>query len=343
MRLLTFATLDRPLARLGIELEVAGTSVVVNAQQAYERTLLQAMSAAMAARFAAALIPNDMRQMLEGGDDSLRALRTVHAYAVDQLRAEEDVSCWARQGLAVNTNTVVALPPVAKPGKILAVGSNFSQQPVSEAGRSVPVVFAKLPNCLVPNRATVGIPAEVDDVDFEGELVAIIGRPGHGLTAESALDYVAGYTIVNDLTRRNLLADERARGAILFGKNFVGSAPCGPVLVTSDEIPDPQRLTIRVTRNCVTDSQAPTSEMVWTVAELVALCSQIPLEPGDLIMTGAPKRPAGSSAAPCLADGDRVAINIPPVGELVTTFARPAPAVGSDRQSTSHLARTKGH
>ena len=321
VRLLSYATTDLPDPRVGIEVDVGGISVVVAAQKAYARTLSDAMRPEMAARFAAALVPDDMTQVLAGGDDSLRALRTVQAYAREQLRTPADVAEWSRLRLTVEGHHLVRFPPVPRPGKILGVGSNYPSADDGGLRPETPVVFATFSLCLAADQATVTAPADADDLDFEGELAVVIGRPGTDIRVEDALRHVAGYTIANDLTRRRVLADERQRGAILFGKNFVGSAPCGPVLVTSDEIPNPQALTIDVSCNGIPDSSAATAAMLRSVAELIATCSRVPLEAGDLILTGAPKRPPGATAHR-LEDHDRLVVRIPPIGDLVTTVGR---------------------
>ena len=320
MRLLSFRTAGASRQRIGLEVKADAQQVVVDARRAYACALEDAMPTELALRFAGALIPGDMAAMLAGGEDGLRALRTAHKYAEDALRSNPDVRAWIDHGLVVDAARIERLAPVPRPGKILAVGSNYPSATLATSAVSSgrPVFFTKLALGLIGHDASIIREEDVDDLDFEGELAVVIGRPGRNIPVEAALEHVVGYSIANDLTRRQVLADERKQGNILFGKSFPGALPCGPVLVTSDEIDDPQQLTIEVRRNGKFDSGAATSIMLRTVAELVTACSKVPLDPGDMILTGAPKRPGGHAAVP-LRGGDRITVNISPIGELITT------------------------
>jgi acylpyruvate hydrolase len=154
-------------------------------------------------------------------------------------------------------------------------------------------------------------------VDFEGELVAVIGRRGRGIPEARALDYVAGYTIFNDISIRDF---QRRTSQWMLGKNFDRSGPLGPALVTRDEIPDPQRLTLTVDVSGERMQEAHTGIMIFSVAHLIAYVSQaLTLEPGDLIATGTPSGVGFARKPPrWLRAGDVVRVSISQLGVLET-------------------------
>ncbi len=190
--------------------------------------------------------------------------------------------------------------PVQRPGKIVAVGRNYmdhvreGQEIWAKRGKTVeipafPSAFAKFPSSLSGPYDPVQIPAGLDDIDYEIELAVVIGRPALNVTVEVALDHVAGYCICNDLAARGIQRREmEAQIGITLAKNFPGFAPMGPWLTTADEIPDPQRLDLRLDVDGDVRQQANTSDMMFPVAELISYFSQVGLETGDILITGTP-------------------------------------------------------
>lgn len=215
------------------------------------------------------------------------------------------------------------MAPVPRPGKIICVGLNYRDH-AAETGKplpSEPILFAKFTNSVVGDNATVVMPPASEEVDWEAELGVVIGRRASRVSVDDALDYVAGYTCMNDLSARDL---QRSGVQWTRGKAIDGFLPMGPALVTRDEIPDPQALTISCTLNGEIVQESSTKEMVFGVAELISFISQtLTLEPGDCIATGTPPGVGMAKSPPrFLVAGDVLTVEIEHVGRLTTTMAR---------------------
>jgi 2-keto-4-pentenoate hydratase/2-oxohepta-3-ene-1,7-dioic acid hydratase in catechol pathway len=214
---------------------------------------------------------------------------------------------------------VELLAPVPRPGKIAAAGVNYRShgEEQNKEPPDHPVLFAKFASAVVGNGADIRwSPALTQAVDFEAELAVVIGRTCRRVDAASALDYVAGYTCLNDVSARDLQYSDKQ---FVRGKSLDTFCPMGPWLVTADEIQDPQALGIRCLVNGQVMQDASTGDMVFDVATLVSFCSQaFTLEPGDVIATGTPSG-VGWYREPkrMLRDGDVVEVEIERVGRLV--------------------------
>jgi 2-keto-4-pentenoate hydratase/2-oxohepta-3-ene-1,7-dioic acid hydratase in catechol pathway len=255
-------------------------------------------------------LPGTMADLLAGLPPSLdRLRRLVDGGAVDAYLDSEGMP------LA----SVELLSPVSRPGKIVAIGLNYRSH-AEEGGReppAAPVIFAKFNTAVIASGADVTWDARLtQQVDYEAELAAVIGRPARNVSAEAALDYVVGYTCLNDVSARDLQAADRQ---FTRAKSLDTFCPIGPALVTTDEVGDPQSLQIRSIVNGEVRQDASTSDMVVGVAELVAFCSRaFTLEPGDVIATGTPAGVGLYRKPPVfLGDGAEVAIEIEKVGRLV--------------------------
>ncbi len=247
--------------------------------------------------------PTSSTQLVRGGEAMLERIRT--ALPTAQTRSLDDVA----YGSAVDD------PPV-----ILAIGLNYAAHS-SELGLktdSAPTVFTLWPNSLTGHGATTSWPRELSEaVDYEAELGVIVGAAGKNLTEADALDHVWGYTVVNDITARNVQFSEAQWCRC---KSFDGFTPTGPLLVTADEVPDPQDLHIWTVVDGHMVQDGSTGQMVRSVAKLVAHLSQsITLQPGTLISTGSPGG-AGYSRDPqiFLRDRSTVTVGIDGLGELTT-------------------------
>ncbi|HET9420162.1 MAG TPA: fumarylacetoacetate hydrolase family protein [Nocardioides sp.] len=217
------------------------------------------------------------------------------------------------------------LAPVPAPGKIICVGLNYRDH-AAETGKPIPsepVLFAKFANSVVGGGSRVAIPAATAEADWEAELGVVIGREATRVPVEKALAHVAGYLCANDLSARDL---QRSGGQWTRGKAIDGFLPLGPMLVTADEVPDPQRLSIRCTLNGEVVQDSSTSEMIFGVADLVSVISQtITLVPGDVIVTGTPPGVGMAMTPPrFLREGDVLEVEIERLGRLVTTMVGPA-------------------
>ncbi len=203
------------------------------------------------------------------------------------------------------------------PRSIICVGLNYKDH-AAEGGVKVPerpVLFAKLPSSVIGPGEPIILPPETNEVDYEAELAVVIGRRCKGVAADQALDYVAGYTSLNDVSARDF---QRGDGQWVRAKSQDTFCPFGPYLVTRDEICDPQRLAIRCLVNGRALQSSNTNKMIFSVAEIIAFTSRgITLEPGDIISTGTPHGVGFARKPPVfLRDGDEVVVEVEKVGRL---------------------------
>ena len=252
-----------------------------------------------------------------GTPQSLRSFINESADALGFLHACADPASRHVQPIR-RVADVQLLPPVTDPLKIVAVGMNYVDhcQEQNVDPPKVPVLFAKFPTSLVGMEGEIRWDSSLTKkVDLEAELGVVIGRRAFRVTAEEAMDYVLGYTIVNDVTARDLQFGD---GQWVRGKSLDTFCPVGPWIVTRDEIPDPHRLAISSTVNGRVWQNSSTAHMVFRIPQLVSFISQgITLEPGDLIATGTPAGVGVFRKPPLyLKDGDEVAIRIERIGEL---------------------------
>ncbi len=251
--------------------------------------------------------PWTMARLLASVDDSLAAIRA--ALSGGHVAARRDPA------------TLRLLPPVVRPGKIIAVGRNYREH-AAEEGASVaedPILFTKFGSALVGDRADIVWRAsDTGQVDYEAELAVVIGRIARDVPIDQALDHVLGYTCLDDVSARDL---QFADGQWVRGKSLDTFCPIGPWVVTTDEIPDPDALPIRCLVNGEVLQDANTSEMVHDVPTLIAFCSRfMTLEPGDVIATGTPAGVGVFRAPPrFLGDGDEVVVEIGGIGRLTNT------------------------
>jgi 2-keto-4-pentenoate hydratase/2-oxohepta-3-ene-1,7-dioic acid hydratase in catechol pathway len=211
-----------------------------------------------------------------------------------------------------------ALVAPLRPGKVVAIGLNYRDH-VRETGMELPgrpLVFAKFPSSVIGPGAPIEIdPALTARVDWEVELAVVIGRRIRRLSRENALDAVYGYTVGNDISARDV---QFADGQWTRGKSFDSFCPLGPLVVTADEVPDPQALSLETTVNGERMQASSTAEMVFGVAELIEFCSAaFTLEPGDVILTGTPWGCGEFMNPPrSLKAGDEVVVSVRGVGSL---------------------------
>ncbi len=217
-------------------------------------------------------------------------------------------------------NAVKLLPPVPDPSKILCIGLNYRDHAI-EGGKAIPtepVLFGKFPNTLIAHGDAIQIPKVSQKVDYEAELVIVIGKTGkHIPNDKSAFDYVGGYTCGHDVSGR----DWQFRGEEkqwIIGKTFDTFAPTGPVIVTADEPIDPHNLKISLRLNGETLQNSSTKEFIFGVPHLLNFLSQVvTLEPGDLIFTGTPPGVGIARKPPILLKpGDVAEVEIEGIGTL---------------------------
>jgi 2-keto-4-pentenoate hydratase/2-oxohepta-3-ene-1,7-dioic acid hydratase in catechol pathway len=218
-------------------------------------------------------------------------------------------------------SAVQLLPPIPDPEKIVCIGLNYRRH-AAEVGVTelpeMPTIFAKYANALVPDGATVQVPTA--KTDYEAEVAFVVGKRAKDVGEAEALDYVAGYMLLNDLSARDL---QGATPQWMPGKVFDGSAPCGPHLVTPDEAGPPDRIEIGLTLSGEEMQSGATDDLIFSVPQLVAQLSRLmTLEPGDVVSTGTPEGVGmGRKPRVWLADGDEVVISSPTLGRLTTRIS----------------------
>jgi acylpyruvate hydrolase len=219
------------------------------------------------------------------------------------------------QGLALADVTLKA--PIPQPGKIICIGQNYLAH-AHESNASAPpfpIIFAKYNNSVIAHGEPIVIPAAVEKPDYEGELAVVIGRRGRNIPEAEALDYVAGYMPLNDVSARDW---QGRTSQWVLGKTPDTFCPMGPALVTADEIPDVQNLSLRTVIGDEVLQQGHTSLMIFSVAHLIWDMSRVmTLEPGDVIATGTPAGIGAARTPPrWLRPGDVVRIEIEKIGVL---------------------------
>jgi len=207
--------------------------------------------------------------------------------------------------------------PIDRPGKIICVGLNYRDH-AEEQGTALPeapLLFAKWQNTLIGPGDPIVIPPVVTKCDYEAELGVVIGAQVRDVSAENALEAVAGYVCVNDVSARDL---QFADGQWTRGKSPDTFCPVGPALVSRDDIPDPQTLPIRAILNGATVQESTTANMIFGVADVIAYVTRtITLEPGDLIATGTPAGVGAFRDPPLfMKPGDEITIEIDGIGSL---------------------------
>jgi 2-keto-4-pentenoate hydratase/2-oxohepta-3-ene-1,7-dioic acid hydratase in catechol pathway len=266
----------------------------------------------------AALLVNNEYVDLHATDPGLPAtVRQLLAAPVELRRAAEV----AKQPHAVRypAGSVKLLPPVPDPQKIVCLGLNYSDH-AAETNAKIPqdpILFSKYATALIGPDEPIVLPPISNEVDFEAELVIVIGKRGRNLTPEAALQHVAGYTVGHDVSARDWQLKKDGKQWMV-GKTFDTFAPCGPVLVTADEVPDPHNLAIRLRLNGTTMQDSNTGKMIFKVGQVVSHLSKIfTIEPGDLVYTGTPPGVGVARKPPVyLKAGDVVEIEIEGLGVL---------------------------
>ncbi|MGZ5339204.1 MAG: fumarylacetoacetate hydrolase family protein [Thermoleophilaceae bacterium] len=225
-------------------------------------------------------------------------------------------------GEGVPLEQVELLAPIERPAKIICIGLNYRAH-AEEAGKEAPqtpTIFAKFANALRAPGATVELPRFSKKVDYEAEVAFVISDRCKDVAADEAMDHIAGYTLLNDLSARDF---QFKTPQWMPGKVFDGAAPCGPALVTPDEAGPHDAIEIELRLNGELMQSSSTADLVHSIPELVAYLSMLmTLEPGDLVATGTPEG-VGSMRDPqvWLKPGDHVAISSPQLGVLETTLA----------------------
>jgi acylpyruvate hydrolase len=246
-------------------------------------------------------IPADILAFLEAGDSASQLAQAAVNSATQ----------------TIPLSSVKLLAPIPRPGKILCIGLNYSDH-AAESGQPVPkfpVVFAKYTNTVISHGDEIVLPRVSKEVDYEAELGFVIGKRGRYIPEADALQYVAGYLPINDVSARDY---QTRTSQWTMGKTFDTFAPMGPALVTADEVPDPHNLRIRLTIGDDVLQDSNTDKLIFGIPQLVASLSEVmTLEPGDVVSTGTPPGVGFAKKPPrFLKPGDVVSVSIQHLGTL---------------------------
>jgi len=266
--------------------------------------------------------PRTMLELIQGGDSAWALARDAWAYGrglVDQQAIEE----LAKRRLAYPLKRARLLAPIVAPARnVFCLGRNYADH-AAERGAAVPehpVYFTKPDTAVVGPGDDIVHHAVTKELDYEVELAVVIGIGGRDIARADALSHVFGYTVVNDVTARDL---QQRHNQWFKGKSLDTFCPMGPVLVTADEIPDPQALGISLRVNGQVRQSSHTSKMIFPVAQCIEVLSQaMTLKPGDVIATGTPDG-VGAATGNFLKAGDRIEAEVESIGVLASKVVRP--------------------
>lgn len=327
MKLASYVTKADATVRIGVIVEVGSERHLIDLAGVYARLPSRSANAPTA-------LPGDMRTLLDMGERGLDAVRRTLAFAHVELAKPSIAAAWETEHLFHSESAIRLRPPVPRPGKIIMVGSNYKSH-VGEAGsaasqlpaarsekHSWPGAFSKFPSVMIGHRDSIIYSRHTKQLDYEAELCVVIGKRCKDVAEADVDDVIAGYTIANDVSARDLQFAEMRRGLILLGKNFDTFSPFGPYLVTKDEIPNPQNVQIKCWVNGELRQNDTTANMTFSIRQLVSYFSHTTLEPGDIIATGTPAGVGifwNPPEAALLRVGDTIDIEIEPIGRLSNT------------------------
>ncbi|MCC7080811.1 MAG: fumarylacetoacetate hydrolase family protein [Burkholderiales bacterium] len=312
MRLTRYSRRHEPaaLARMGA---LVADQLVADLRAGHALFLLEERGNAKSEALAEIFVPPYITQFLYLGEPGWEALAETYAWMAELVHRDAGARGLRGEDLFIPLAECRLYAPV-RPAKLVAVTGNYRPAPPGAIEGGVPGAFAKLTSAVVGPGHDIVKPALCERLDCEAELALVIGRKCKHVSPAQAMEYVAGYTILNDVSARDVIERERAGGNILIGKSYDTFAPLGPWLVTRDEVPDPMRLQVRTRVNGALRQEGNTSAMVHPVTTLVSYFSQLTLMPGDIIATGSPA--AATAVQRSLVAGDRIECEIESIGVL---------------------------
>ena len=282
MRLLTFEAAGR--SRLGAEWQ----GRIADLQNVAALAELVRYGAETAGEVVEAF-RSDMLEYLRGGATTRSIAESALSW-LEELPPEVADNLTGQSALLYREDQVRRRAPITRPGKIICIGLNYRDH-AAESGLPVPqepVLFCKYANTVIGPGDPIILPPDSAEVDYEAELVFVIGKTAHNVPEAQAMEYVAGYTVGHDVSARDYQI-KRGGGQWMAGKTWDTFAPMGPVLVTADESIDPHNLGIRCVLNGEMLQNSNTSQFIFNIPQAVAYLSRIiTLEPGDTVVTGTP-------------------------------------------------------
>jgi 2-keto-4-pentenoate hydratase/2-oxohepta-3-ene-1,7-dioic acid hydratase in catechol pathway len=261
------------------------------------------------------VLPSFPTKLIDGISDGMEFVEQVRKLTEAALSSENPLD------FKRSFSEIEWLAPISRtPKNIICVGKNYADH-AKEMGGEAPeemVIFTKSPTSISGDEQTVPVHSDLTDAyDYEGELAVVIGKKGRSIPKQMAYDYVFGYTIANDLTARDLQSKHQQ---YFLGKSLEGSCPMGPYLVTKDEIPQSDNLSIVTKVNDEVRQNGNTVDMIRRVDDIICEVSKyVTLEPGDVLLTGTPAGVGkGFNPPKYLKSGDTVKVSIQSIGTLVT-------------------------
>ncbi|MFZ7104250.1 MAG: fumarylacetoacetate hydrolase family protein [Peptococcaceae bacterium] len=286
-------------------------------------------------QLANAVVPPDMIEFLEGGEESLEAARQAVNFVQEKLAAPTDITGPQGEKVAYLHEEIKLRAPIPRPRKVIETGSNFNEHvtelnEVKVAGwdqfkdflktSDIPSGFLKASNCVIGHEEDIIHPRTTEKLDYEVELGIVIGKRGRYIKQDDAYDYIVGYTCHCDVSARDIQVNEQANRLVLIGKSMDTFCPLGPYIVTKDEVPDPTNIRVQTFVDGESRQDSYTSNMIHSVPKLVSWWSQLTLEPGDIITSGTPGGVAGFRAPDptpyFLRPGQTLEVKIEGVGTL---------------------------
>jgi 2-keto-4-pentenoate hydratase/2-oxohepta-3-ene-1,7-dioic acid hydratase in catechol pathway len=251
----------------------------------------------------------------------------VESFIAAGEKALGSTQAMTSQSASVPLSSVQLLSPLLHPQRIFCVGLNYQDHATESkmAVQAVPTIFMKLPSAITGPDSDIVLPNNSTQPDYEAELAVVIGRSARNVTRDNWRQYVFGYTILNDVSARDV---QLATSQWTLGKSFPTFCPIGPCVVTADELKDPHSLDVRLTIDGETMQQANTRDLIFDIPAVLGYISAIvPLEPGDIVSTGTPQGVGlGRTPPRWMRPGEEVVIEISGIGRLVnkTVATRPA-------------------
>jgi 2-keto-4-pentenoate hydratase/2-oxohepta-3-ene-1,7-dioic acid hydratase in catechol pathway len=253
--------------------------------------------------------PTDMLQLVKLGKTGLDYIETMLNWLDENESYKAEVE--------VDTNSIKLLAPISNPGKVVCVGNNYMDHCIEQnvVPPKQPMIFSKWASCIIGPNEDVILPEDSEQVDYEAELAVVIGKEGKNIPENQALDYIYGYTVMNDVSARDIQFEDVQW---VRGKSYDTFAPIGPAIVTADEIEDPHNLDIRLTVNGETLQDSNTKHLIHKIPYIISYLSKgFTFQPGDVIATGTPHGVGVFRNPPIfLKKGDVCTIEIEKVGTL---------------------------
>lgn len=258
-------------------------------------------------------LPNNMLDLISLGKHGIDQIESLLSWLEDNDSYKNVVQ--------IENSLIKVLAPISNPGKVVCVGNNYMDHCIEQNVEppKQPMIFSKWASCIIGPNDTVILPEDSEQVDYEAELAVIIGKEGKDISEDQALDYIFGYTVMNDVSARDVQFKDVQW---VRGKSYDTFAPLGPTIVTADEIKDPHNLDIKLTVNGETLQNSNTKNLIHKIPYIISYLSRgFTFKPGDVIATGTPHGVGVFRNPPIfLKRGDVCKIEIQNVGVLENTI-----------------------